>query len=493
MFFKSAVDLSKDLIEKRVSCEELVSSFMDRIELVNPIVNAIISFNRDKALEKARSIDNKRFRKGETLSRCAGLPIIHKDVLCTRDFPTTCGSRMLKDFVSPYDAHVVSILDKKGLVTLGKSNMDEFAMGTSNENSFFGPVRNPWDLDRVPGGSSGGAAVVISAGLAPFSTGTDTGGSVRQPAALTGVTALKPTYGLVSRYGLVAFASSFDQAGPMTRSVADCAFLLQEMVDHDSRDSTQSDRPLVNYFDDLMAQSVDLSGITVGVVKEFFPSSLDADVRSVVEAAIDELRRMGAKVKGVSLPRVSLSVPLYYVLSSAEAASNMARFDGVRYGFRSTLPFNSLEEFYSNTRGEGFGYEVKRRILTGNFVLSSKNYERYYLRAQKIRRLVSQEIISALSSCDILAGPTSPTVAFRMGEEPENAIDMYFSDIFTIPANLAGLPAISIPCGFSRNLPVGLQLISKQFGESRLFHAGHAFQCCTDHHERVPNIVSQNK
>ncbi|WP_092342140.1 MULTISPECIES: Asp-tRNA(Asn)/Glu-tRNA(Gln) amidotransferase subunit GatA [Candidatus Ichthyocystis] len=490
MFFKSAVDLSKDLIERRVSCEELVSLFMDRIEQLNPIVNAVISFNREKALQKARIIDNKRLRKSEVVSRCAGLPIIHKDILCTVDFPTTCGSRMLKDFVSPYDAHVVSVLEKKGLVSLGKSNMDEFAMGASNENSFFGPACNPWALDRVPGGSSGGSAVVISAGLAPLSTGTDTGGSVRQPAALTGVTALKPTYGLVSRYGLVSFASSFDQVGPMARSVADCAFILQEMVDYDSRDSTQSNRPPVNYFDDLMAQGVDLSGITVGLVKEFFPPSLDADVLSVVELAIDELRKMGANVKLVSLPKVGLSVPLYYVLSSAEASSNMARFDGVRYGFRSTLPFNSLDEFYSNTRGEGFGVEVKRRILTGNFVLSSSNYERYYLRAQKIRRLVSQEIISVLSSCDVLAGPTSPTVAFRIGERAENAIDMYYSDIFTIPANLAGLPAITVPCGFSNNLPVGLQFISSHFGEPCLFRVGHAFQCRTDYHKQYPNIIS---
>lgn len=490
MILKPVYELSQDLVLRRISSEEVVTFFMDRIESLNPIINAIISFDREKSLAKARDIDHKRAYGKFDMSRCAGLPVVHKDIFCTSDLPTTCGSRMLKDFISPYDAHIVSVLNNKGFITLGKSNMDEFAMGASNENSFFGPVHNPWELGRVPGGSSGGSASVVAALMSPLSTGTDTGGSVRQPAALSGITALKPTYGLVSRYGLIAFASSFDQAGPMARSAADCAFLLQEMVDYDERDSTQANRSPVRYFDDLMSSSNDLSGLCIGVVEEFFSPELDPELLSIVDRAIGELCKMGANLKKVSLPEVEFSVALYYVLASAEAASNLARFDGVRYGFRSDTPFNSLEEFYSNNRGEGFGEEVKRRILTGNFVLSKSNYERYYLRAQRIRRILYNNFISVLSSCDILVGPTSPTVAFRMGEKAVDAISMYFSDVFTIPANLVGIPAITVPCGFSNKLPVGLQMMSRHFCESELFRVAHSFQCNTDYHTRLPSIVS---
>jgi aspartyl-tRNA(Asn)/glutamyl-tRNA(Gln) amidotransferase subunit A len=412
-----------------------------------------------------------------------GVPLAHKDIFCAKGWRTTCGSKMLANFVAPYDAHVVERCDAAGMVTLGKTNMDEFAMGSSNETSFFGPVRNPWDRERVPGGSSGGSAAAVAARLAPAATGTDTGGSIRQPAALTGICGLKPTYGLVSRYGMIAFASSLDQAGPMARTAEDLGLLLNVMAGHDTRDSTSLERPAEDYNRDLAKP---LKGLRVGLPKEFFAAGMTADVQKTIEAAIAEYRKLGATVVDISLPNMGLSVPVYYVLAPAEASSNLSRFDGVRYGHRAA-EYTDLLDMYKRSRGEGFGAEVKRRILIGTYVLSHGYYDAYYIRAQKLRRLIAQDFAAAFKQCDVIMGPTSPTTAFKLGEKSSDPVQMYLSDIYTIAVNLAGLPGMSIPCGFDGSgLPVGLQIIGNYFDEARMLNVAHQYQLGTDWHQRAP-------
>jgi aspartyl-tRNA(Asn)/glutamyl-tRNA(Gln) amidotransferase subunit A len=414
-----------------------------------------------------------------------GIPLAHKDIFCAEGWLTTCGSKMLANFVSPYDAHVVTQLKGAGMVTLGKCNMDEFAMGSSNETSFYGPVKNPWDTALVPGGSSGGSAAAIAARLAPAATGTDTGGSIRQPAALCGLTGLKPTYGAVSRYGMIAFASSLDQAGPMAKSAEDCALMLNAMAGFDERDSTSLPRPTEDYTRDL---GKPLAGLRIGLPREFFGEGMAADVRAAVEAALAEYRRLGAVTVDVSLPSSGLSVPAYYVIAPAEASSNLSRFDGVRYGYRAP-EYADLNDMYAKSRAQGFGAEVKRRILIGTYVLSHGYYDAYYLQAQKIRRLIAADFAAAFKDCDVVMGPTSPTTAFAIGAKCDDPVQMYLSDIYTISTNLAGLPGMSIPCGFggaSGKLPVGLQIVGNYFEEARMLHVAHRYQQATDWHLRLP-------
>jgi len=411
-----------------------------------------------------------------------GVPIAHKDIFCTQGEKTTCGSRMLANFVSPYDATVVERLRQAGLVMLGKTNMDEFAMGSSNETSYFGPVRNPWDTGRVPGGSSGGSAAAVAARLAPAATATDTGGSIRQPAALCGVTGFKPTYGRVSRYGMIAFASSLDQGGLITQSAEDAALLLGAMAGFDERDSTSVELPVPDYAASL-AQP--LKGLKIGVLKEFFDKGLDAEIEQLIRSALDVLRSQGAAVKDVSLPNLPLSVPTYYVVAPAECSSNLARFDGVRYGYRCESP-RDLLDLYSRSRGEGFGAEVKRRIMTGTYVLSAGYYDAFYLKAQRVRQLISADFARAFHEVDVVIGPTTPTPAFELGAKTSDPVTMYLNDIYTIGANLAGLPAISVPCGLVQKLPVGLQIVGPHFGEERVLNVAHRYQLETDWHRQAP-------
>jgi aspartyl-tRNA(Asn)/glutamyl-tRNA(Gln) amidotransferase subunit A len=413
--------------------------------------------------------------------------LAHKDIFCTKGWRTSCGSKILENFVSPYDAHVVEKLAGAGMVTLGKLNMDEFAMGSSNETSYFGPVKNPWDTSRVPGGSSGGSAAAIAARLAPAATGTDTGGSIRQPAALCGLTGLKPTYGAVSRYGMIAFASSLDQAGPMAKSAEDCALLLNAMAGFDPRDSTSLERPAEDYTRDLEQP---LAGLRIGLPREFFGDGMDADVRAAVEAALAEYRKLGATTVEIGLPNSGLSVPAYYVIAPAEASSNLSRFDGVRYGYRAA-EYGDLNDMYSKSRAQGFGAEVKRRILIGTYVLSHGYYDAYYLKAQKIRRLIAADFVEAFKQCDVIMGPTSPSVAFAFGAKSADPVQMYLSDIYTISTNLAGLPGMSLPCGFgNNNMPVGLQIIGSWFGEAKMLNVAHRYQKATDWHTRMPGSLS---
>ncbi|HMV19573.1 MAG TPA: Asp-tRNA(Asn)/Glu-tRNA(Gln) amidotransferase subunit GatA, partial [Rhodocyclaceae bacterium] len=414
-----------------------------------------------------------------------GIPLAHKDVFCTEGVLTTCASKMLANFVSPYDAHVVSLLKAAGAVMVGKTNMDEFAMGSSNENSHFGPVRNPWNTDTVPGGSSGGSAAAVAARLVPIATGTDTGGSIRQPAALCGITGIKPTYGTVSRYGMIAYASSLDQGGAFARTAEDCAVLLSAMAGHDPRDSTSLERPAEDYGRDL-AQP--LAGLRIGLPTEFFAEGMSDDVRAVVDAALDQYRALGATTVEVSLPNARLAIPAYYVIAPAEASSNLSRFDGVRYGHRAA-EYTDLMDMYCKSRAQGFGGEVQRRILVGTYVLSHGYYDAYYIKAQKLRRLIAEDFQSALAQCDVIAGPVSPTVAFGIGEKSDDPVQMYLSDIYTIAVNLAGLPGLSHPAGFGAGgLPVGLQLIGNYFAEARLLNVAHQFQQATDWHARAPQL-----
>jgi aspartyl-tRNA(Asn)/glutamyl-tRNA(Gln) amidotransferase subunit A len=481
MIQSSLKDLSSALADKKISAVELARLFLDRIERWNPTLNAFVTVDADRTLAMARAADVRR-AEGET-GPLLGIPLAHKDIFCTEGWLTTCGSKMLANFVSPYDAHVVSQLKTAGMVTLGKLNMDEFAMGSSNETSYFGPVKNPWDTGRVPGGSSGGSAAAVAARLAPIATGTDTGGSIRQPAALCGLTGLKPTYGVVSRYGMIAFASSLDQAGPMARSAEDCALLLSAMAGFDSRDSTSLERPAENYSRDLDAP---LTGLRIGLPKEFFAAGMDDDVRAAVDAALDQYRRLGATTVEVALPNSGLSVPAYYVIAPAEASSNLSRFDGVRYGHRAA-EYGDLSDMYCKSRAQGFGAEVKRRILIGTYVLSHGYYDAYYLQAQKIRRLIAHDFAEAFKRCDVIMGPTAPSVAFRFGEKSADPVQMYLSDIYTIAVNLAGLPGLSMPCGLGAgNMPVGLQLIGPWFGEAKMLNAAHQYQLATDWHVRMP-------
>jgi aspartyl-tRNA(Asn)/glutamyl-tRNA(Gln) amidotransferase subunit A len=474
-------DLSGALAARRISSVELTRLHLERIAGLNGVLNAFITVDEEAALSEARTADAQR--AGGNAGPFCGIPIAHKDILCTRGMRTTCGSRMLENFVSPYDAHVVEQFRRAGAVLLGKCNMDEFAMGSSNETSHFGPVRNPWDKRLVPGGSSGGSAVAVAARMAPAATGTDTGGSIRQPAALTGTCGIKPTYGVVSRYGLIAFASSLDQAGPMAKSAADLALMLSVMAGHDARDSTSLERPSEDYGRSL---DMDLAGLRIGLPREYFGEGIDDGVRGAVEEAVRWFRGQGARTVPIELPNAKLGVSVYYVIAPAEASSNLSRFDGVRYGHRAK-DYSDLADMYSRTRAEGFGAEVKRRILVGTYVLSHGYYDAYYLQAQKIRRLIAQDFAAAFKQCDVILGPTSPTAAFALGAKVDDPVQMYLSDIFTIPAPLAGLPALSVPCGFdARGLPVGMQLMGSYFAEALLLGVAHRYQQATDWHMRVP-------
>ena len=474
-------ELSASLAGGKVSSVELTQLFLDRIAKLDGGLNAFITVDPARALGEARAADARR-AAGDT-GPLLGIPVAHKDIFCTQGMATTCGSKMLANFVAPYDAHVVEQFAKAGAVLLGKTNMDEFAMGSSNESSFFGPVRNPWRTSAVPGGSSGGSAAAVAARMAPVATGTDTGGSIRQPASLTGISGLKPTYGLVSRYGMIAFASSLDQGGPMGKTAADLAILLNAMTGFDARDSTSLERPKEDYARDLEAP---LAGMRIGLPKEYFGDGVDADVAARVREAIRWYEGQGAKVVEITLPNTHLAVPVYYVLAPAEASSNLSRFDGVRYGHR-TAEYADLYEMYCKSRAEGFGAEVKRRILVGAYVLSHGYYDAYYLQAQKIRRLIARGFTDAFTQCDLIMGPVAPSTAFEIGALSSDPVQMYLNDIFTIPASLAGLPGMSIPCGFDgRGLPVGLQVIGNYFSEARMLTAAHQYQKATDWHLRVP-------
>ena len=474
-------ELSATLAARKISSVELTRLFLDRIRGLNGRLNAFITVDEERSLEEARVADERR-AKGAA-APLTGIPLAYKDIFCTRGMLTTCGSRVLANFVSPYDAHVVERFSAAGAVILGKTNMDEFAMGSSSETSYFGPVRNPWDAGRVPGGSSGGSAAAVAARMAPAAIGTDTGGSIRQPAALTGVSGLKPTYGLVSRYGMIAFASSLDQGGPLAKSAEDLALLMNAMAGFDARDSTSLERPAEDYTRSL---NDSLDGMRIGLPKEYFADGLEPDVRARVGEAVRWFESQGAKTLEITLPNTGLAVPVYYVIAPAEASSNLSRFDGVRYGHRAR-EYADLADMYRRTRAEGFGAEVKRRILIGTYVLSHGYYDAYYLQAQKVRRLIAKDFAEAFARCDLIMGPTSPSTAFALGAKSADPVQMYLDDIFTIPAPLAGLPGLSIPCGFdAAGLPVGLQLMGEHFSEARMLGAAHRYQQATDWHLRAP-------
>ena len=472
--------LAAGLRARKFSSVELVRALLARIDASQATLNAFISVTREQALSDAAAAD--RALAAGSAGALTGVPIAHKDIFCTQGVRTTCGSRMLDDFVSPYDATVVARLKAAGAVMLGKTNMDEFAMGSSSETSFYGPVRNPWNPQLVPGGSSGGSAAAVAARLVPGATATDTGGSIRQPAALCGITGIKPTYGRVSRYGMIAFASSLDQGGVLTVSAADAALLLREMAGFDANDSTSVDTPVPDY---VAALEQPLAGLKVGLLREFFDQGLDAHNEQRVREALKVYEQLGARLTEVSLPNLPLSVPAYYVVAPAECSSNLARFDGVRFGYRCEKP-RDLRDLYSRSRGEGFGAEVKRCIMTGTYVLSAGYYDAYYLKAQRVRQLINADFTRAFASVDVLMGPTTPTPAFAIGAKTSDPITMYLNDIYTIGANLAGLPAVSIPCGFVQGLPVGLQIVGPHFSEARVLSAAHAFQRVTDWHTHVP-------
>ncbi len=484
MINASLKQLSAQLAAKKISSVELTQLYLDRIAALNPELNAYITLDGEMSLAQARAADTLRAQnKAQALT---GIPIAQKDIFCAKGWRTTCGSKMLHNFIAPYDAHVISQFNNAGAVNLGKTNMDEFAMGSSNETSYFGAVKNPWNRNAVPGGSSGGSAAAVAARLCAAATGTDTGGSIRQPAALCGISGIKPTYGVVSRYGMIAFASSLDQAGPMARSAEDLALMLNVMAGFDERDSTSLQRTKEDYARDL---NQPLSGLRIGLPKEFFAAGLGADVAQAVEASIVEYKKLGATVVDISLPNSRLSIPVYYVLAPAEASSNLSRFDGVRYGYRAP-EYSNLADMYEKSRAQGFGEEVKRRIMIGAYVLSHGYYDAYYLQAQKIRRLIAQDFVEAFKQCDVIMGPTTPTTAFNLGEKGDDPVQMYLSDIYTIAVNLAGLPGMSIPAGFGKNnMPVGLQIIGNYFDEARMLNVAHQYQQVTDWHVRTPNGI----
>ncbi len=477
---KSLLQLAKGLDAGDFTSVEVTSALLQRIATHNDKLNAFITITGERALDAAKRADAARAAGNAGVLN--GLPIVHKDIFCTRDVLTTCGSKMLQDFVSPYDATVVERLQNAGAVMLGKTNMDEFAMGSSNETSFFGNVHNPWELDYSPGGSSGGSATAVAARLTPVATATDTGGSIRQPAALTGTVGLKPTYGRVSRYGMIAFASSLDQAGTITRSAEDAALMLGVMAGFDPRDSTSIQKEVPDY---LAALGGSLKGLRVGIVKQHFDAGLEEHTGNAVKEALKVLESQGAVLVEVDLPNLDLSVPTYYVVAPAECSSNLSRFDGVRFGHRAKDP-EDLFDLYCRSRGEGFGAEVKRRIMTGTYVLSAGYYDAYYLQAQKVRQLIADDFRKAFSDVDVIAGPTTPTPAFKLGDKTDDPITMYLNDIYTIGANLAGLPGMSVPCGFVDSLPVGLHLVGPHFGEEVLLRAAHQYQQQTDWHEACP-------
>lgn len=490
MINSSLKQLGEMLQAKKISSAELTQTFLNRIAEYNPSINAYIALDTDKTLAQAKAAD--ALIANNQASPLTGIPIAQKDIFCAKGWKTTCGSKMLANFIAPYDAHVISQFDKVGAVNLGKTNMDEFAMGSSNETSYFGGVKNPWDFDRVPGGSSGGSAAAVAARLCAAATGTDTGGSIRQPASLCGFTGLKPTYGVVSRYGMIAFASSLDQAGPMAKSAEDCALMMNVMAGFDERDSTSLKRDKEDYTRDINKPftNTPLAGLKIGLPKEFFAEGLDACVAIVIENAINEYKKLGAEIVEVSLPNTSLSIPVYYVLAPAEASSNLSRYDGVRYGHRAES-YTDLMDMYCKSRAEGFGAEVKRRILIGTYVLSAGYYDAYYLKAQQIRRLIAQDFTEAFKQCDVIMGPAAPSTAFKAGEKVDDPVAMYLQDIYTISTNLAGLPGMSVPAGFAQSsdgkqLPVGLQIIGNYFDEARMLNVAHQYQLATDWHSRMP-------
>ncbi len=480
LHLSTAAELGRGLAARRYSSVVVTRHVLDRIGRANAALNAFVTVTAERALADARRADE-RIARGEG-GPLTGVPLAHKDIFCTAGILTSCGSRMLANFVAPYDATVVGRLDAAGMVLLGKTNMDEFAMGSSNETSWYGPVKNPWDTAKVPGGSSGGSAAAVAARIAPVATGTDTGGSIRQPGALTGLTGFKPTYGRVSRYGMIAFASSLDQAGVLAQSAEDAALVLGAMAGHDARDSTSVAAPVPDY---AAALGRPVKGLRIGIIAEFFGTGLEPGTGAAVRAAIDAFRGEGATVEELSLPNLPLSVPTYYVVAPAECSSNLSRFDGVRFGHRCKDP-KDLMDLYKRTRGEGFGAEVKRRIMTGTYVLSAGYYDAYYLKAQKVRSLINADFRRAFGKVDVLMGPTAPTPAFPIGAKTDDPILMYLNDIYTIGANLAGLPAVSVPCGLVDGLPVGLQIIGPHFAEERLLAAAHAWQGLTDWHRRLP-------
>jgi aspartyl-tRNA(Asn)/glutamyl-tRNA(Gln) amidotransferase subunit A len=475
-----------DLLQaKKVSSLELADHYLARINQ-NKALGAFLACDPDYTRLSAKAADVKiaAASSSSLAPRLTGVPIAHKDIFVTKDLPTTAGSKMLKGYRSPFDATVVSKLAEAGMVTLGKLNCDEFAMGSANENSFYGKVQNPWDTSRVPGGSSGGSAAAVAAGLAPAATGTDTGGSIRQPASFCGITGIKPTYGRASRYGMVAYASSLDQAGPMARTAEDCALLLSAMCGADlDRDSTSLDLPPEDYTRGLEGS---LAGLRIGIPKEFFADGLASDVRTAIDAALGELEKLGAKLVPISLPRTELAIPVYYIIAPAEAASNLSRFDGVKFGHRAA-DYKDLSDMYKKTRAEGFGEEVKRRIMIGNYVLSHGYYDAYYLQAQRIRRMIAEDFQAAFKNCDVIAGPVAPSVAWKLGDKGRKPLDDYLADIYTLPASLAGLPGMSIPVGFGEgHMPVGMQLIGNYLQEGKLLNAAHQYQLATDWHLHKP-------
>ncbi len=483
MINNSINELHHGLLNKDFSSVELTEYFLSRIKKLNPSINAFITVDEEKSLGQAKLADEK-ISKGD-LNPLTGIPIAQKDIFCAKGWKTTCGSLMLDNFISPYDAFVIEAFNKAGSVNLGKTNMDEFAMGSSNETSYYGPVKNPWNLDYVPGGSSGGSAAAVASRMAPIATGTDTGGSIRQPASLCGLTGLKPTYGLVSRFGMIAFASSLDQAGPMALTAEDCAYMLNVMAGYDERDSTCINRPKEDYLANL---DHSIQGLKIGVPKEFFDEGLDANVQKLVEEALNEYKKLGAELVDISLPNTSLAIPVYYVIAPAEASSNLSRYDGVRYGYRAK-EYKDLMDMYFKTREQGFGDEVKRRILIGTYVLSAGYYDAYYLKAQKIRKLISNDFKEAFTKCDVIMGPAAPSVAFKSGDKKEDPLAMYLQDIYTISTNLAGLPGMSLPVGQTQGLPVGLQIIGNYFKEAQMLNVAHAYQQKTQWHKMMPEGV----
>lgn len=479
----TVAQIQQQLIEKKFSSREITQHYLNRIDTLNSDYNCYITVDASGALAAAEQADQ-AIAAGSN-APLLGVPIAHKDIFCTKGLTTTCGSKMLANFVSPYDATVVNKMKTAGAVMLGKTNMDEFAMGSSNETSFFGPVKNPWNLETVPGGSSGGSAAAVAAQLAPAATGTDTGGSIRQPAALCGITGIKPTYGRVSRYGMIAFASSLDQAGPMTKTAEDAAILLNSMSGLDHKDSTSLDTAVPDFTATL---DESLAGLKIGIPKEYFDQRLDTAMADAVQASLAELEKLGAKLVDIELPNSALSVPAYYVIAPAEASSNLSRFDGVRYGYRCNDP-EDLEDLYTRTRSEGFGDEVKRRILVGTYALSAGYYDAYYRKAQQIRRLIKDDFVRAFEQVDIIAGPTAPSTAFKFGAKTADPVAMYLEDIYTIAVNLAGLPAMSLPAGQLDNMPIGMQLVGNYFAEHKLLNVAHQFQLATQWHTSTPTSL----
>ena len=473
-------EIARGLADKQFSSEELTRNLLARIAQLDPQLNSFITVTEELALNQAKAADARR-AAGEN-GALLGAPIGHKDLFCTQDVLTSCASKILSGFKAPYNSTVVDKLASAGTVTLGKLNMDEFAMGSANESSHYGAVKNPWDLTRVPGGSSGGSAAAVAARLLPAATGTDTGGSIRQPAALTNLTGIKPTYGRVSRWGMIAYASSLDQGGPLARNAEDCALMLQAMAGFDAKDSTSVDQPVDNY---LAALNQPLNGLRIGLPKEYFGTGLDARIGEKVMTVVEELKKLGATVKEISLPNMQHAIPAYYVIAPAEASSNLSRFDGVRFGYRCENPVN-LEDLYKRSRGEGFGAEVKRRIMVGTYALSAGYYDAYYLKAQKIRRLIKNDFVAAFNEVDVILGPTTPNLAWKLGEKNNDPVAAYLEDIYTITANLAGIPGLSMPAGFVDGLPVGVQLLAPYFQEGRLLNVAHQYQQVTGWHTQAP-------